>query len=98
MVFISLYELIRILSHTKSFQNLDFRWPSQIFDENGNISQEQKIVGYRIYVNGQPKGMVKAHKSRAMVEGLRLQQEYKITVVAIGTIGESLPSNAGNKK
>lgn len=69
-------------------------WPSQIFDENGNISQEQKIVGYRIYVNGQPKGMVKAHKSRAMVEGLRLQQEYKITVVAIGTIGESLPSNA----
>lgn len=69
-------------------------WPSQIFDENGNPSQEQKIVGYRIYVNGHPKGMVKAHKSRAIVEGLRLQNEYKITVVAIGTIGESAHSNA----
>ena len=89
--------MILILSNTESFENFYLRWPSQIFDENGNISQEQKIVGYRIYVNGQPKGMVKAHKSRAMVEGLRLQQEYKITVVAIGTIGESLPSNAGRK-
>ena len=39
--------------------------------------------------------MVKAHKSRAIVEGLRLQNEYKITVVAIGTIGESAHSNAG---
>ena len=37
-----------------------------------------------------------AHKSRAMVEGLRLQQEYKISVVAIGTIGESPPSNSGS--
>ena len=73
------------------------RWPSQIFDENGNQCQDQKIVGYRIYVNGQPKGMVKAHKNRAMVEGLRLQHEYKITVVALGTLGESPHSNAGNK-
>ena len=28
------------------------------------------------------------------VEGLRVQHEYKITVVAIGTIGESQHSNA----
>ena len=28
------------------------------------------------------------------MEGLRIQHEYKITVVAIGTIGESSHSNA----
>ena len=38
--------------------------------------------------------MIKAHKTRALVEGLRVQHEYKITVVAIGTIGESSHSNA----
>lgn len=69
-------------------------WPSQIFNENGEPCQIQKLVGYRIYVNGHPKGMIKPHKNRALVEGLRVQHEYKITVVAIGTIGESQHSNA----
>merc|ERR1711953_1414157 len=69
-------------------------WPSQIFDDSGAVCQIQKLVGYRIYVNGYPKGMIKPHKNRALVEGLRLQHEYKITVVAIGTIGESAHSNA----
>ena len=71
-----------------------FRWPSQIYDENDKPCQIHKLVGYRIYVNGHPKGMIKAHKTRALVEGLRVQHEYKITVVAIGTIGESSHSNA----
>ena len=70
------------------------RWPSQIYDENDKPCQIHKLVGYRIYVNGHPKGMIKAHKTRALVEGLRVQHEYKITVVAIGTIGESAHSNA----
>lgn len=69
-------------------------WPSQIFDEDGEPCQIQKLVGYRIYVNGHPKGMIKPHKNRALVEGLRVQHEYKITVVALGTIGESQHSNA----
>jgi len=69
-------------------------WPSQIFNEDGEPCQIQKLVGYRIYVNGYPKGMIKPHKNRALVEGLRVQHEYKITVVAIGTIGESQHSNA----
>jgi hypothetical protein len=69
-------------------------WPSQVFDENGNTSQEHSIIGFRIYVNGLPKGMVKAHKNRALVEGMRIQNEYKITVVAIGSLGDSNHSNA----
>jgi len=69
-------------------------WPSQIYDENDKPCQIHKLVGYRIYVNGHPKGMIKAHKTRALVEGLRVQHEYKITVVAIGAIGESAHSNA----
>jgi len=69
-------------------------WPSQIYDENDKPCQIHKLVGYRIYVNGHPKGMIKPHKTRALVEGLRVQHEYKITVVAIGAIGESIHSNA----
>ena len=55
--------------------NLWFRWPSQIYDENDKPCQIHKLVGYRIYVNGHPKGMIKPHKTRALVEGLRVQHE-----------------------
>uniref|UniRef100_H2YYQ3 Uncharacterized protein n=1 Tax=Ciona savignyi TaxID=51511 RepID=H2YYQ3_CIOSA len=40
------------------------RWyPSKIFDKHGNENEKEKIMGYRIYVNGQPKGMVGGGKS-----------------------------------
>jgi hypothetical protein len=41
---------------------------------------------------------VQAHKNRALVEGMRIQNEYKITVVAIGSLGDSNHSNAGTLK
>ncbi|XP_078485704.1 uncharacterized protein LOC101242116 isoform X2 [Ciona intestinalis] len=70
------------------------RWfPSKIFDKHGVEMDSDKILGYRIYVNGQPKGMVAGSKSRALLDGLRRACEYRIQVRAVSALGESEPSN-----
>ena len=50
----------------QNYETIYLRWPSQIFNEDGEPCQIQKLVGYRIYVNGYPKGMIKPHKNRAL--------------------------------
>lgn len=70
--------------------------PSHIFGKRGKISHDSfanDIVGYRIYVNGQAKGMVTGSKSRALLDGLHSSCEYRIHVRAVSALGESDPSN-----
>nr|CAB3263080.1 uncharacterized protein LOC101242116 [Phallusia mammillata] len=70
------------------------RWhPAHIYNKQGNEMPKEAIVGYRIYVNGQPKGMVAGTKTRALLDGLHRSCEYKIHVHAVAALGESDPSN-----
>ncbi|CAK8672878.1 unnamed protein product [Clavelina lepadiformis] len=70
------------------------RWqPVQPSQTHGSSAGANKIVGYRIYVNGQPKGIVTGGKCRALLDGLRFSAQYRIQVCAVSGVGESDPSN-----
>ena len=62
------------------------RWPSQIFNEDGEPCQIQKLVGYRIYVNGHPKGMIKPHKNRALGKVISVQYFRSLSIIAFDRI------------
>ena len=75
-------------------RSLILRWqPSYIYDKHGNKVKSGCIIGYRIYVNRQPKGMVNGIKCRALLDGLKQAGEYRIHVCAVSALGESDPSN-----
>lgn len=70
------------------------RWsPSYVHDQNGAVSKTHTLLGYRIYVNGQPKGMVTGTKTQALLDGLHFSHEYRIHVRAVSALGESESSN-----
>ena len=62
------------------------RWPSQIFNEDGEPCQIQKLVGYRIYVNGHPKGMIKPHKNRALGTVTSVQYFLSSSIIAFDRV------------
>ncbi|XP_039267495.2 uncharacterized protein LOC120342643 isoform X2 [Styela clava] len=79
---------------TNQLSSVILRWhPAKVFDKHGQEAKSDKIIGYRIYVNGHPKGMVAGTKSRALLEGLRQSTEYRVHVRAVSSLGESDPSN-----
>lgn len=90
-----------IKSHTSSLgslpnnsRSLVLRWhPSHIYDKDGYKTKGDEIIGYRIYVNRQPKGMVNGNKCRALLDGLKRSGEYRIYLCAVSALGESDPSN-----
>ena len=75
-------------------KSLILRWhPSYVYDKHGNKVKTGAIIGYRIYVNRQPKGMVNGVKCRALLDGLKRAGEYRIHICAVSALGESEPSN-----
>ena len=50
-------------------------------------------LGYRIYVNGVPKGMVAGTQTKSLLEGLDHKTLYKIHIRALSALGESAESN-----
>ena len=79
---------------TSSSRSLILRWhPSYIYDKEGNKMKSEGIIGYRIYVNRQPKGMVNGIKCRALLDGLKRSGEYRVHLCAVSALGESDPSN-----
>jgi hypothetical protein len=50
--------------------------PSFVLDAVGKPSNVP-IIGYRLYVNSNPKGMVSGTQTRAMLEGLQIDTLYK---------------------
>ena len=91
----SLKAEIRANSHQdSSSKSLILRWhPSYIYDKHGSKVKSESIIGYRIYVNRQPKGMVNGVKCRALLDGLKRAGEYRIHICAVSALGESEPSN-----
>ena len=51
------------------------------------------VAGYRIIVNGSPKGEVAGTQTRALLEGLHARTMYRMTVKALSAAGESGHSN-----
>ena len=81
-------------NQASSSRSLILRWhPSYVYDKYGNKVKSGAIIGYRIYVNRQPKGMVNGVKCRALLDGLKKAGEYRIYICAISALGESEPSN-----
>lgn len=82
------------VANASGHSSVILRWhPSKMFDKHGQEVNDEKLIGYRIYVNGHPKGMVAGTKSRALLEGLRHSTEYRVHVRAVSSLGESDPSN-----
>ncbi|ELT97106.1 hypothetical protein CAPTEDRAFT_208433 [Capitella teleta] len=62
--------------------------PSFVLDALGQPSCSP-VIGYRMYVNGNPKGMVSGTQTRAMLEGLQVDTLYKVWVRGVSALGDS---------
>ncbi|XP_064627841.1 uncharacterized protein LOC135487712 isoform X3 [Lineus longissimus] len=51
------------------------------------------VIGYRVYVNDLPKGMVAGIKPRAFIDGLDPKAQHKVYLRAVSALGESSNSN-----
>ncbi|XP_064595237.1 uncharacterized protein LOC135461889 [Liolophura sinensis] len=80
--------------HPHTPHSLVLSWqPSKIIGASQQ-EIEQPLLGYRIYVNEVPHGMVPGHQTSAVVDGLDRALTYRFHVRGISSIGESQKSNA----
>ncbi|XP_013399437.1 uncharacterized protein LOC106165681 [Lingula anatina] len=83
-------ELQYCIKHSTS---LLLRWkPSKVVDMEGKFLNKP-IIGYRVYVNDQAKGMVSGTKTTALLDGLDPKYQYKFFVRAVSSVGESYNSD-----
>ncbi|XP_074641154.1 uncharacterized protein LOC141898898 isoform X2 [Tubulanus polymorphus] len=82
-----------LVTYDRSETSFALEWqPSFCINSEGTESK-RPVIGYRIYVNDLPKGMVASGRTRAVLGGMDPRLIYKIYVRAVSALGESFNSN-----
>ena len=68
-------EKLRAQSH--NVNNVVLFWQPSVILDGQEQPTNKPVMGYRIYVNGYPKGMVAGTQLKALIEGLNLENTYR---------------------
>lgn len=82
-----LYPPLRVRLQKVNEKSVALKW------DHNQLNANNKIIGYRIYINNVVRGTVKPTDMKALINGISEEGEYKITVKTFDDKSESIDSN-----